>query len=168
MTETDESEDARQRQDPPALLLHTGRVAGEATVERLQALDIAAEIDYVPNLFVRLLSGGSYRVRVSVPAPELERARAELQRWELAARPNVAVLAREVQRALATATLLALVVGGVLAWCGVPHALSWGTGLWLALLGLWTVRSRRRYGLGGVELGASHEPATPDPTRRGR
>lgn len=156
--------------DPPALalLLHTGRVAGEATVERLLELGIAAEIDYVPNLFVRLLSGGNYHVRVSVPVGELERARAELERWSATARGNVAVLAREVQRALASATLAALLAGGVLAASGVPRALVLGTGLWFALLALWTLRSRRRHRKGGAGTGSTPEAPAPDPTRDGR
>lgn len=151
-----------------ASLLHTGRVAGEATVEHLAELGIAAEIDYVPNLFVRLLSGGSYQVRVSVPRAELERARAELEHWAAAAQPNVSALAREVQRVLVVATLVAVAAGGVLAACGVPHALVLGTTLWFVWLGLWTLRSRRRRGAAGSAAGAARESATPDPRRAGR
>ena len=140
-----------------AVLLHTGRVAAEVTVERLQELGIEAEISYLPNVFVRVLSGGNYAVHITVPEAELARARAELERWAAAAQPRVHELAREVQLVLGGWTLAALLVTGVLFWRGVPYSFAWGGGLWLAALSVWTARSRRRQALAGPPAGAAHD-----------
>src|SRR5262245_33054015 len=80
------------------VLLQTGRVAAEATVDRLQEIEIDAQVLDDPNVFVKLTAGGNYRVRVVVPEEDLERARAELARWEVESRPRVDALAREVRR----------------------------------------------------------------------
>lgn len=124
-------------------LLHTGRVAAEVTVERLQVLGIEARILDLPNVFVRLTSGGNYRVRVVVPEPDLARARGELERWAEEARPRVRQLAREVQLVLVSATLAAAAVGGALFWLGVPRSAGWAVGLWAVFLAGWVARSRR-------------------------
>lgn len=128
---------------PGVLLLRTGRVAAEATVERLQWLGIEARIHDLPNVFVRLTSGGNYRVCVVVPEPELARARGELERWAEEARPRVRQLAREVQLVLVSATLAAAALGGALFWLGVPRSAGWAVGLWAAFLAGWVARSRR-------------------------
>jgi hypothetical protein len=142
---------------PLVVLLSTGRVAAEATAERLLELGIEARVHGLPNVFVRLASGGNYRVQVIVPEADLARARAELEQWAVEAAPRVRVLAREVQRVLGALTLAALGLGGLLLWLGVPFALLWGVAFWLAATAHWTWRSRLRHPLGGSGPGASRE-----------
>jgi len=127
-----------------AVLVQTGRAAAEATVERLQALGIEAQVLDEPNVFVKLTSGGNYRVRVVVAEEELERARAELVRWESEALPRLRPLTREVQILLGGTTLAAALLGGALLIGGVRPALPWAAGLWVAVLAAWVVRSRMR------------------------
>ena len=127
-------------------LLSTSRVSAEATVERLQALGIDAQTLDVPNVFVRATSGGNYRVRVVVPEEGLERARAELARWELEATPRVKALAREVGLSLAlTLVPCSLVILYLVTHDPVP---SWGPIAVFASLfgsiGLWVLWSRSR------------------------
>lgn len=130
------------------VLLQTGRVAAEATVERLQALAINAQVIDRPNAFVRLSSGGNYRVRVAVPEEELERARAEIARWEVEAAPRVAVLAKEVQRGLVLASLPALAFAVVLVALRARSHAAWGgvLALWIACVAVWVWRSGRTRG----------------------
>ena len=146
---------------PPSLvpLVRTSRVSAEATAERLHELGIEARVLDLPNVFVRLASGGNYRVQVSVPEADLARSRAELERWAAAAAPRVRDLGREVQRALALATLLALAAAGAAWWAGPRWPSAWGgddwwgplawpaalgAATWCAWVGVWVARSRRR------------------------
>ncbi|MSR61009.1 MAG: hypothetical protein EXS08_00995 [Planctomycetes bacterium] len=127
-----------------SVLLQTSRVSAEATVERLQALEIDAQVLDQPNLWVKLASAGTYRVRVAVPEAELERARAELARLDGEAGPRVRSLANEVQRVLLVATLVAGALGGILLALGARYELAWAAGVWLAWIAVWVVRSRGR------------------------
>lgn len=145
-----------------SVLLQTSRVSAEATVERLQALEIDAQVLDQPNVWVKLASAGTYRVRVAVPEADVERARAELARLEGEARPRVGSLAKEVQRVLLGATLAAGAVGGILlalggassppssssssstSSSGFHYELVWAAGVWLAWIAVWVVRSRGR------------------------
>jgi hypothetical protein len=133
-----------------AVLLHTSRVSAEATAERLSDLGIDARVIDEPNVFVRIVTGGNYRVRVAVPKEELERAHAELARWAAEAHPRVRLLAGEVQRVLLGATLGALLVLAAALLLGArEYALVWMGGTWLGLLALWVLRSRRATARGG-------------------
>lgn len=129
---------------PTVVLLRTGRVAAEVTAERLQELGIEALIDDLPNVFVRLTSGGNYRVRIVVPEADLARAQQAVERWAVEAEPRVRGLAREVQLVLGGLTLVALGLAGLLLWLRVPHALWWGSGAWIAGTAGWIWRSRRQ------------------------
>ncbi len=146
MPGTEQGTGGQREPDPSELvaLVRTGRVAAEATVERLQDLGIEALVHDLPNVFVRLASGGNYRVQVVVPAADRARAQAEIERWAVEAAPRVRALAGEVQRVLGGLTLLALALGALLFWLGVPFALGWGCGAWVAGTAVWTWRSRRR------------------------
>jgi len=115
-----------------AELVKTGRVAAEATVARLAALAIEAQVLDEPNLFVKLAAGGNYRVRVMVPEEELERARAELARWEADARPRVQRLARDVSLGFFLGSLPAL---ALLLWLLLRSDKD--TGLWIAIAPAW-------------------------------
>ena len=130
------------------VLLSTSRVSAEATVERLVELGLDAQVLDHPNVFVKLASGGNYRVRVAVPEEELERARAEIQRWADESEGRVRGLAQEVQRVLVGAGVLGLVVGGGGAALGVVRPWLWGLASWAGWLLIWTLRSRRRYAKG--------------------
>ena len=114
------------------VLLSTSRVAAKATLERLQALGIDAQVDDDPNGFVKLTSGGNYRLRVAVPEEDLERARAEMARWESEAGPRVQALAREVRTGFLFGSLPAL---ALLAWLVVREDKD--TYLWIALVPAW-------------------------------
>jgi len=134
-------------------LLQTGRVAAEATAERLQALGIDAQVVDQPNLFVRLASGGNYRVRVAVPEEELEPAREELARWEEEARPRVRALAGEVGRVLVLTAIPPLGLG---LWLLTrPVVPIWGLaavlGFWLGGLAAWVLFSRLKAAREGRE-----------------
>jgi hypothetical protein len=127
-------------------LVSTSRASALATVSRLRALAIDAQVIDDPNLFVRLTSGGNYRVRVLVAREDLERARAELARWEAEARPRLDSLARETRRGFlwgsipAAALLLWLLLRSdkdSALWLAVVPA-------WLAGLLAWALWSRRR------------------------
>jgi hypothetical protein len=113
------------------VLTQLTRVAAVATCERLATLGIEAQILDQPNLFTKGSTGGMYRVRVAVDEQDLERAQAELARWEVEAAPRVASLARELRPqfllgSLPALVLLGLILGGVLG------------GKWIAVaLGLW-------------------------------
>jgi hypothetical protein len=103
------------------VLLQTGRVAAEATVERLQEIEIDARVIDEPNVFVKLTTGGNYQVRVVVPEEDLERARAELARWEVESGPRIEALAREVRlgalrslRVFLVCVLASLAFGGAI------------------------------------------------------
>jgi len=140
---------------PLAVLGHTGRVAAEATLERLAELGIEAEIIDQPNVFVRLTSGGNYRVRVVVQEEDLERGRAELARWEAEAAPRVAALSSEVLRVL---LLTAVPPLGLAGWLitrePVPHwSLAAIFGFWLGALAAWVLWSRLRRVPPGPERG---------------
>lgn len=129
-----------------SVLLATGRVSAEATLERLLAIGIEARILDQPNVFVRLASGGNYRVRVVVPEADLALARAELARWEVEAGPRVQALAGEVRRVLVLAALPAL---GLAAWLLTRDPVpKWSLpaifGFWLGGLGAWVLWSRMR------------------------
>ena len=129
-----------------AVLLQTSRVSAEATVERLLARDIAAEIIDQPNSIVRLASGGNYRVRVAVPEEQLDAARAEIAAWEAEAAPRVNALARQVQLGLLGASLPAIALG---AWFLTQPAQAfwrWALviGVWLTGLGVWVFWTRAR------------------------
>ena len=129
---------------PLSVLVQTSHASAEATVERLLALGIDAHVIDEPNALVKLASGGSYRVRVAVPETELERARAELARWEVEAGPRVNQLARGVERGLLLTWIPPLVPLGV--WLTRPGAtaLLWAAlGLWLGGLLAWIAWSRR-------------------------
>ena len=115
-----------------AELVQTGRVAAEATVARLQAFEIDAHVIDEPNVFVKLASGGNYRVRVVVPEEDLERARAELARWEREAAPRVRALAREARLGLFVSALPAL---ALLVWILLRRDKD--TGLWIAIVPAW-------------------------------
>jgi hypothetical protein len=115
-----------------AEILSTSRVAAEATVDRLQALGIDAQILDAPNVFVRLTSGGNYRVRVAVPEETLARAREELARLDAAAGPRVEALARELRLGFLLASLPAL---ALVAWLLVRADKD--TGLWIAVAPVW-------------------------------
>ncbi|MEQ1894162.1 MAG: hypothetical protein ABL998_16595 [Planctomycetota bacterium] len=129
-------------------LMQATRVSAEATVERLQGLGIDAQLVDAPNVFARLSSAGTYRVRVAVPEGELERARGELARWELEAGPRVARLGRTVGLIFFFGSLPALVMLAVLFWRGESDPkLALGTlCVWLGgLLGLaYGLRLRER------------------------
>jgi len=127
---------------PLTVLLQTSRASAEATVERLQALEIDAQVVDRPNLFVKLASGGNYRVRVAVPEEELGRARTEVERWEVEARPRVQGLAREVSLVLGGITLAAAVLAGLLLALGVSSGSLWGLAAWILGVAGWVVRSR--------------------------
>ncbi len=128
------------------VLLQTSRVSAEATVDRLQAAEIDAQVIDRPNPFLKLSAGGNYRVRVAVPEEDLERARAELALWETEARPRVHRLAREVQLGLMLGSLPALAVGGVFLARPPETVLVWPTLLlvWFCGLAGWAWWSRRR------------------------
>lgn len=115
-----------------AVLLQTGRVAAEATVARLQALAIDAQVLGEPNVFVKLASGGNYRVHVVVPEEELERARTELARLEQDARPRVEALTRQMRCGFLLGSLPAL---ALLLWLLLRSEKD--TGLWLAIVPAW-------------------------------
>ncbi len=115
-----------------AVLLQTGRVAAQATVARLQALAIDAQVLDEPNVFVKLASGGNYRVHVAVPEEELERSRTELARWEADAGPRVEALTRELRFGFLLGSLPAL---ALLLWLLLRHEKN--TGLWLAIVPAW-------------------------------
>lgn len=127
-----------------AVLLQTSRVSAEATVERLQAAQIDAQVVDDPNVWVKLASAGNYRVRVAVPEEELERARGELARLARESEPRVRSLAREVQLVLVCATFAAALLGTLLFRFGARVALGGATGLWILCLAAWVVRSRAR------------------------
>jgi hypothetical protein len=94
---------------------------------------------------VRLLSGGNYRVGVAVPEADVERARAELARWDEEAQPRLRALAREVRVGFALATLPAVLLT---AWfvAHPPHWAWWYSVLvvWLAGVWAWSAWSRPR------------------------
>jgi len=115
-----------------AELLETGRVAAEATVARLLAQDIDAQVFDEPNVFVKITTGGNYRVKVIVPEEELERARAEIARMQSEAGPRVQALAREARLGLLVSALPAL---ALLVWLLLRQDKS--TGLWLAIIPAW-------------------------------
>lgn len=117
---------------PLAVLLSTSRISAQATVERLQALEIDAQVLDDPNVFVKLASGGSYRVRVAVPEEELERARQELAHWDRAAAPRVEALAREMRLGFFLGSLPAL---ALLLWLVLRSEKD--TGLWIAIAPAW-------------------------------
>ena len=154
-----------------AVLLQTSRVSAEATVERLQALAIDAQVIDHPNVFAKFMSFGSYRVRVAVPEAELARAQLEIERWASEARPRVRELAREVQLGLLIASLpaLALCVGLVLA--RAESALLWLTvvPVWFAGLLAWArwdqSRAAKNAALDGRKEGDDgFKPAPPSET----
>jgi hypothetical protein len=115
-----------------AVVLETGRVAAEATVARLLAAEIEAQVLGEPNVFVKLASGGNYRVRIVVPEEELERARAELSRWDEGARPRVAAMARELRLGFLLGSLPAL---ALLLWLVLRSDKD--TVLWIAIVPAW-------------------------------
>src|SRR5262245_2649214 len=107
------------------VLLQTGRVAAEATVDRLQEIEIDAQVIDEPNVFVKLTAGGNYQVRVVVPEEDLERARAELARWEVESGPRIEALAREVRRgALRALRAFGSCVLASVAFGGIVYALA--------------------------------------------
>jgi hypothetical protein len=117
------------------VLIQLARVPAEATVERLAGLGIEARLLDDPNLFTKGSTGGRYLVRVSVDEQNLERARAELARWEVEAAPRVAALARELRPqfllgSLPALVLLVLVLLGVLRWDWDPLHGAGVVGLW--------------------------------------
>ena len=131
-----------------AVLLQTSRVSAEATVRHLRTLEIEAEVFGEPNGWVKLASGGNYRVRVAVPEEELARARAELLRWDADAEPRVRAMAREMRLGFFVGSLPAMALA---AWLLLRSDKD--TGLWLAiapawLAGLmgWALWSRQRAG----------------------
>lgn len=115
-----------------AVLLQTGRVAAEATVARLQALAIDAEVLDEPNVFVKLACGGNYRVRVAVPEEDLERARGELALWAREAGPRVEGLARSIRLGFFLGSLPAL---ALLLWLVLRSDKK--TALWIMLAPAW-------------------------------
>lgn len=147
------------------VLLRTGRIAAEATVARLQALAIDAQVLDEPNVFVKLASGGNYRVQVAVPEEELERSRTELVRWEQDAGPRVQALAREMRLGFLLGSLPAL---ALLVWLLLRSKKE--TGLWLAIVpawlaGLmgWALWSRRQATKAEALAAPSEDPAQPMP-----
>lgn len=147
---------------PLAVLLSTSRVAALATVERLHALDIDARVLDDPNVFVKLASGGNYRVRVAVPEEELERARQELALWDRDATPRVEALAREMRLGFLLGSSPAL---ALLLWLVLRSRKD--TGLWIAIVpawlaGLmgWALWSRMR---GKRASGRERDEEQPDP-----
>lgn len=114
------------------VLLSTSRAAALATLERLHALDIDAQVLDDPNVFVKLASGGNYRVRVAVPEEELERARQELARWDRDAAPRVEALVREMRLGFLLGSLPAL---ALLLWLVLRSRKD--TGLWIAIVPAW-------------------------------
>lgn len=145
-----------------AVLLQTGRVAAEATVARLQAIEIDAEVLGEPNVFVKVACGGNYRVRVAVPEEELARARAELDVWEKEAGPRVAGLVRSLRRGFFLGSLPAL---ALLLWLVLRDDKKTGLWImlapaWLAGLMAWAWWSRRREAR-PAETGMGEEPGTP-------
>jgi hypothetical protein len=117
---------------PLTVLLETSRVAAEATVAHLQALEIDAQVLDEPNVFTKLASGGNYRVRVAVPEEELERSRTELARWDQDAEPRVAALTRQMRFGFLLGSLPAL---ALLLWLLLRSKKD--TGLWLAIVPAW-------------------------------
>jgi hypothetical protein len=117
---------------PLAVLLETSRVAAEATVGRLQARAIDAEVLDEPNFLVKLACGGNYRVRVAVPEEELERARGELALWAKEAGPRVEQLSRSLRLGFFLGSLPAL---ALLLWLVLRSDKK--TGLWIALAPAW-------------------------------
>ena len=115
-----------------AVLLSTSRVAAEATVGRLQALEIEAEVVGEPNVLAKLVTGGNYQVQVAVQEESLARAREELARLDEAARPRVAALARGMRLGFLLGSLPAL---ALFFWLLVRGDKQ--TGLWLALVPAW-------------------------------
>ena len=120
-------------------------------MERLQIEKIDAQIVDRPNLFVKVASGGNYRVRVAVPEDELERARVELERWETEARPRVKGLAREVNLVLGALTLAAALLGGALLVLGIASGPLWAMGAWAVGVCVWVVRSRGQVARGATD-----------------
>lgn len=110
-------------------------VSAEATRERLAALGIEAQLLDDPDRRIKGSTGARHDVRVAVDEQDLERARAELARWELEAAPRVAALTRELRPqfllgSLPALVLLGVVVLGALRW---DWSWMWGAGV----LGLW-------------------------------
>lgn len=150
---------------PLAVLLSTSRVSAEATVRRLHALGIEAEVVDEPNAFVKLASGGNYRVRVGVAEEELVRAREELARWDEDARPRVEALARGMRLGFFLGSLPAL---ALLSWLVLRSEKD--TGLWIAvvpawLAGLmgWALWSRRQAAKSAAPDGRREDGAEPMP-----
>ena len=136
-----------------AELLQTGRVAAEATVRRLAALEIDAEVLDEPNVFTKLTSGGNYRVRVVVAEEDLERARTELARWEGESAPRVEALAREalvVWLLLRSNKQTSLWIATIPAW--LVGLMSWA---------FWSRRRNRKTAPPNVLTEESAHPARP-------
>jgi len=117
------------------VLTQLSQVSALATCERLAALGIEAQILDQPNLFTKGATGGRYVVRVAVAEQDLERARAELARWEVEAAPRVAALAHELRPQFLLGSLPALVLvvlglAGVLPWDWEWHWAAGMVGLW--------------------------------------
>jgi hypothetical protein len=144
------------------LLVSTSRVSAEATADRLEALGIETELQGRPNVFVRVTSGGNYRVRVLVPEEELARAREELARWEAESAPRLRSLTREVGRSLVLAALPSVALAALLLtrdpvpkW--TPYAFL---GALIASLAGWVAWSRSRW---RKQAASSAEPAALPP-----
>ncbi|HEX6883288.1 MAG TPA: hypothetical protein VF530_07890 [Planctomycetota bacterium] len=119
---------------PLVKLLSTSRVAAEATAARLAALGIEAEVIGEPNVFVKVASGGNYRVQVIVDETQLARAKEELARLDAAAGPRVAALTRQVRVGFLLGSLPALALA---LWLLLREDKD--TLLWIALVPAWLV-----------------------------
>jgi hypothetical protein len=115
-------------------LLSTSRVAAETTVARLEARGIEAEVVGEPNVFVKLASGGNYRVQVLVPEESLAQAREELARLNAAAGPRVDALARQVRVGFLVGSFPALALA---LWLVLREDKD--TLLWIAVVPAWLV-----------------------------
>jgi len=140
---------------PLAVLLQTSQTSAEAVVARLERERIEAVVIDEPHWIARLVSFGTYRVRVAVPEERLAEARAALARQDEEARPRLNALAREVQRALLVASLPALALGIALALLGSSSWIAWTAllPLWIGGLALWSVLSRARAKGAGAQDG---------------
>ena len=96
------------------VLLQTSIPTAESICERLNDQDVHAEVIDRPSSLALALAFGTYRVRVGVPAEQLETARRLLDSWEPETKANVDALARKVY-----GQLFGALIPGVLLYVGL-------------------------------------------------